>query len=154
QFLIAGLTGIMLAMVPFNWQLTDSMFVVAHFHFMLVGSLFFTLFGAFYYWFPKVTGRMLDERLGKWHFWLFLIGFELTFLTMHIPGFLGMPRRIYTYEPGRGWEVYNMISTIGAVVQAVAVVCFIANMIRSLGWGKVAGPDPWDAWTLEWSTSS
>ena len=154
QFLIAGLTGIMLAMVPFNWQLSDSYFVVAHFHFMLVGSLFFTLFAAFYYWFPKVTGRMLDERLGKAHFWLFLIGFEMTFLTMHVPGLLGMPRRIYTYEPGRGWEIYNLISTLGVALQAAGVLAFVGNLVHSLGRGKVAGPDPWDAWTLEWSTSS
>ena len=100
QFLIAGLTGIMLAAVPFDWQLTDSYFVVAHFHYVLVGGLVFTIFGGIYYWFPKVTGRMLDETLGKWHFWLFVIGFHLTFDTMHIPGLLGMPRRIYTYEAG------------------------------------------------------
>ncbi|MDB4965789.1 MAG: Cytochrome-c oxidase [Myxococcales bacterium] len=154
QFLIAGLTGIMLAAVPFNWQLTDSTFVVAHFHFMLVGSLLFTVFAAFYYWFPKVTGRMLDEKLGKLHFWLFLVGFHLTFTVMHIPGLLGMPRRIYTYEPGRGWETLNLVITIGAFFQAAGVACFLVNLVRSLHKGKLAGPDPWDAWTLEWSTSS
>ena len=109
QFLIAGLTGIMLAVAPFDWQLGTSYFVVAHFHYVLVGGDLFALFAAFYYWYPKVTGRMMTETLGKWHFWLFLIGFHLTFDFMHIPGLLGMPRRIYTYEAGRGWEVLNMI---------------------------------------------
>src|SRR5690349_6898993 len=102
QFLIAGLTGIMLAAVPFNWQLNDSYFVVAHFHFTLVGGFLTMIFAGLYYWFPKVTGRLFSERLGKWHFWLWVIGFHITFDTMHIPGILGMPRRIYTYEPGRG----------------------------------------------------
>jgi cytochrome c oxidase subunit 1 len=154
QFLVAGLTGVMLAAVPFNWQLHDSYFVVAHFHFVLVGSLLFTIFGAFYYWFPKVTGRMLDERLGKWHFWLFVVGFHLTFTIMHIPGLLGMPRRIYTYEPDRGWNTLNLVVTIGVAFQVAGVLCFVINMLRSLKKGRIAGPDPWDAWTLEWSTSS
>ena len=154
QFLVAGLTGVMLAAVPFNWQLTDSYFVVAHFHFVLVGALLFTIFGAFYYWFPKATGRMLDERLGKWHFWLFLVGFHITFDTMHIPGLLGMPRRIYTYEPDRGWNTLNLITSIGAIFQAAGILCFVINLLRSLKRGRPAGPDPWDAWTLEWSTSS
>ena len=123
QFLIAGLTGIMLAAVPFDWQLSDSYFVVAHFHYVLVGALVFTIFGAIYYWFPKATGRMLDETLGKWHFWLFVIGFHLTFDFMHIPGLLGMPRRIYTYEAGRGWEIWNLIVTVGVAFQAAGVLC-------------------------------
>ena len=154
QFLIAGLTGIMLAAVPFDWQLSLSYFVVAHFHYVIVGGILFALFGAFYYWYPKMTGRMLDETLGKWHFWLFLIGFHLTFDFMHIPGILGMPRRIYTYEPGRGWEIWNMIVTIGVIFQAAAVLCFVVNLIKSYFRGAPAGNDPWDAWTLEWSTSS
>jgi cytochrome c oxidase subunit 1 len=154
QFLVAGLTGIMLGTVPFNWQLTDSYFVVAHFHFVLVGALLFTIFGAFYYWFPKATGRLLDERLGKWHFWLFILGFHLTFDTMHVPGLLGMPRRIYTYEPDRGWNTLNLVITIGVAFQLAGVLCFFVNMWRSLKKGRIAGPDPWDAWTLEWSTSS
>ncbi len=107
QFLIAGLTGVMFASAPFDWQLAGSYFVVAHFHYVIVGAILFCVFAAFYYWFPKVTGRMLDEKLGKLHFWLFVVGFHLTFDTMHIPGLLGMPRRIYTYEPGRGWEGWN-----------------------------------------------
>jgi cytochrome c oxidase subunit 1 len=154
QFLIAGLTGIMLSAAPFNWQLGGSYFVVAHFHYVIVGGILFSLFAAFYYWYPKMTGRMLDETLGKWHFWLFLIGFHLTFDIMHIPGILGMPRRIYTYEPGRGWELWNLIVSIGAFIQTVAILCFVVNLIWSYFRGRPAGNDPWDAWTLEWSVSS
>jgi cytochrome c oxidase subunit I len=154
QFLIAGLTGIMLAAAPFNWQLTASYFVVAHFHYVIVGAILFTVFGAFYYWFPKMTGRMYNEGLGKLHFWLFVIGFHLTFDFMHIPGLLGMPRRIYTYEPGRGWEIWNLIVTIGVFFQIFGVIVFVGNLLYSMFKGKVAGNDPWDAWTLEWSTSS
>ncbi len=113
QFMLAGLTGIMVAAAPFDWQLSGSYFVIAHFHYVLVGAIVFALFGAFYYWYPKIIGRMLNETLGKWHFWLFVIGFHLTFDFMHIPGLLGMPRRIYTYEPGRGWDVWNLIVSIG-----------------------------------------
>ncbi|HME09614.1 MAG TPA: cytochrome c oxidase subunit I [Bryobacteraceae bacterium] len=154
QFLIAGLTGVMLAIAPFDWQLTDSYFVVAHFHYVLFGGLLFTLFGAIYYWFPKATGRRLDETLGKWHFWLLVIGFHLTFDPQHFAGLLGMPRRIYTYAPGRGWELWNMISSVGVVVQGAAVLFFVFNVIYSLRKGRMAGADPWDAWTLEWSTTS
>jgi cytochrome c oxidase subunit 1 len=154
QFLIAGLTGIMLAAVPFDWQLSDSYFVVAHFHYVLIGALVFTIFAAIYYWFPKATGRMLDETLGKIHFWLFLIGFHLTFDFMHIPGLLGMPRRIYTYEAGRGWEIWNLIVTVGVAFQAAGVLVLVWNIVRSLRHGRPAGNDPWDAWTLEWATSS
>jgi cytochrome c oxidase subunit 1 len=154
QFLVAGLTGIMLGSAPVDWQLNDSYFVVAHFHYVIVGGILFALFAAFYYWYPKMTGRMLSETLGKWHFWLFLIGFHLTFDFMHIPGFLGMPRRIYTWEPGRGWEIWNMIVTIGVGFQVVAVLIFVFNLVRSYFRGRPAGNDPWDAWTLEWATSS
>ena len=154
QFLIAGLTGVMLGVAPFNWQLTDSYFVVAHFHYTLVGGFLFMIFGAIYYWYPKASGRMLSKNLGLWHFWLFLIGFHLTFDPQHIAGILGMPRRIYTYDPGRGWEIYNMISSIGALFQAAGVCCFVVNLLSSLKHGALAGNDPWDAWTLEWSTSS
>src|SRR2546427_4314984 len=154
QFLIAGLTGIMLSAAPFDWQLSHSYFVVAHFHYVIVGGILFALFGAFYYWYPKMTGRMLDERLGKWHFWLFLIGFHLTFDFMHIPGLLGMPRRIYTYEPGRGWDTLNFLVTIGAFIQGIAILVFVANLVISYFKGAKAGNDPWDAWTLEWSASS
>jgi cytochrome c oxidase subunit 1 len=154
QFLVAGLTGIMLSVAPFNWQLHDSYFVVAHFHFTLIGGFVFGMFAGICYWFPKVTGKMLDERLGKLHFWLFAIGFNVTFLPMHILGFLGMPRRIYTYQPGRGWELTNMIATAGAFIQAIAIALMAWNIVRSLRRGDVAGDDPWDAWTLEWTTSS
>ncbi len=154
QFLIAGLTGVMLSVAPFDWQLGNSYFVVAHFHYVIVGGILFALFGAFYYWFPKMSGKMYDESLAKWHFWLFLIGFHLTFDFMHIPGLLGMPRRIYTYEPGRGWDTWNLIITIGVFFQAVAILIFVYNLISSYFKGKLAGNDPWDAWTLEWSTSS
>ena len=154
QFLCAGLTGIMLAVAPFNWQLTDSYFVVAHFHFVLIGALVFTIFAAIYYWFPKVTGRMLSERLGRWHFWLFVIGFNITFLTMHVPGMLGMPRRIYTYPADRGWEIWNLVVTLGLPLQMVGILIFVINIVISLRRGASAGDDPWDAWTLEWATTS
>jgi cytochrome c oxidase subunit 1 len=154
QFLIAGLTGIMLAVAPFDWQLGNSYFVVAHFHYVIVGAILFALFGAFYYWFPKMSGRMYNERLGKWHFWLFLIGFHLTFDFMHIPGLLGMPRRIYTYEPGRGWDIWNLIITVGVFFQAAGILLFVCNLLWSRIKGPVCTSDPWDAWTLEWSTSS
>ena len=154
QFLCAGLTGIMLAVAPFDWQLTDSYFVVAHFHFVLIGALVFTIFAAIYYWFPKATGRMLSERLGRWHFWLFVIGFNLTFVTMHVPGMLGMPRRIYTYPPDRGWEAWNLVVTLGVPFQLAAILIFVVNIVMSLRRGQVAGDDPWDAWTLEWATTS
>jgi cytochrome c oxidase subunit I len=154
QFLIGGLTGIMLATAPFDWQLGNSYFVVAHFHYVIVGGILFSIFGAFYYWFPKMTGRMLDETLGKWHFWLFLVGFHLTFDSLHIPGLLGMPRRVYTYEAGRGWESWNLIASIGMIFQGLAVLIFVYNMIRSYVKGTPAGNDPWDAWTLEWATTS
>jgi len=154
QFLIAGLTGVMQAAAPFDWQLTASYFVIAHFHYVIVGAILFTIFAAFYYWFPKMSGRMYNEKFGKLHFWLFFIGFHLTFDFMHIPGILGMPRRIYTYEPGRGWEIWNLIVTIGVFFQAAGVLVFLGNLIWSYFRGKAAGSDPWDAWTLEWTTTS
>ena len=154
QFLCAGLTGIMLAAPPFDWQLSDSYFVVAHFHYVLIGGLLFTIFAAIYYWFPKATGKMLSETLGRWHFWLLVIGFNLTFGPQHIAGVLGMPRRIYTYAPGRGWELWNLLSSIGVAFQALAVLFFVWNVIRALRQGPPAGDDPWDAWTLEWTTTS
>jgi cytochrome c oxidase subunit 1 len=154
QFLCAGLTGVMLSVVPFDWQLTDTYFVVAHFHFVLVGATLFTIFAGFYYWFPKATGRLLDERLGKWHFWLFVIGFNLTFIPQHFAGMLGMPRRIYTYLPGRGLETWNLASSLGAAFQAAGILFFVWNLVHSFRRGALAGDDPWDAWTLEWDTSS
>ena len=154
QFLCAGLTGIMLSIAPWNWQLHNSYFVIAHFHYTLTGSFIFCVFAAFYYWYPKVTGRMLSEKLGKWHFWLFFIGFHLTFDTMHFVGMLGMPRSIYTYEVDRGWTTLNFWISMGGLIQAIAVLIFAWNLIHSYLRGKQAGNDPWDAWTLEWSTPS
>jgi cytochrome c oxidase subunit I len=154
QFLIAGLTGMMLGVAPFNWQLTDSYFVVAHFHYTLVGGFLFGMFAGIYYWYPKAVGRLLDRRLGLLHFWLFTIGFHVTFDTMHFPGLLGMPRRIFTYDVGRGWETLNLITSIGALLQAVGVLCLAINLVRSRKKGENAGNDPWDAWTLEWATTS
>jgi len=154
QFLIAGLTGVMMASAPFDWQLGNSYFVVAHFHYVIVGGILFCIFAAFYYWYPKVTGRMYSEAFAKLHFWLFVIGFHLTFDSMHVPGLLGMPRRIYTYEPGRGWDTWNFLTTVGVVFQAAGVLAFVFNLVRSYVRGRPAGNDPWDAWTLEWSATS
>ena len=154
QFTLAGLTGIMLSVAPFDWQLHNSYFVVAHFHYVIVGGILFAVFAAFYYWFPKITGRMMSERLGKWQFWLFVLGFHMTFDFMHIVGLLGMPREIYTYEPGHHWATWNMVVTVGAIIQAIAVLIFVYNLVRSHFYGEPAGNDPWDAWTLEWATTS
>jgi cytochrome c oxidase subunit 1 len=153
-FLIGGLTGIMLAAAPFDFQLSDSYFVVGHFHWVLIGGTLFGTFAGIHYWYPKVTGRMLSERLAKWQFWLLYVGFILTFAPMHVSGMLGMPRRIYTYEPDRGWAIWNQIATIGALVQAPSFLIFVVNVFKSLFDGKPAGDDPWDGWTLEWSTTS
>jgi len=154
QFLVAGLTGVTLAVAPLDWQLGNSYYVVAHFHYVIVGGILFCIFGAFYYWFPKTSGKMYNETLARLHFWLFFIGFHLTFDFMHVPGVLGMPRRIYTYEPGRGWDIWNLIVTVGVVFQAAGVLVFVFNLVWSYLRGQAAGNDPWDAWTLEWSTSS
>jgi cytochrome c oxidase subunit 1 len=154
QFLTAGLTGIMLSVAPWNWQLHGSYFVIAHFHYILVGAIVFNVFAGIYYWFPKATGRMMNETLGKWHFWLFFIGFHVTFDTMHFLGFEGMPRWIYTYPADRGWDHLNLVVSIGGLIQGVAVLIFAYNLISSLLKGTIAGNDPWDAWTLEWSTAS
>ena len=154
MFVMGGLTGIMLAAVPFTTQLSDSYFVVGHFHYVLFGGLVFAILGAIAYWFPKATGRMMDERTGRWSFWLVFLGFNLVFLPMHFSGMLGMPRRIYTYQPDRGWEIWNLITTLGVPVQMLGIGLFVWNMVRSALKGRVAGDDPWDAWTLEWATSS
>jgi cytochrome c oxidase subunit 1 len=154
QFLIAGLTGIMLSVSPWDWQLHNSYFVIAHFHYVLVGAIVFCIFAGIYYWYPKATGRLMSETLGKWHFWLFTIGFHITFDTMHFLGLLGMPRSIYTYQPDRGWNFLNLVVSIGGLIQGIAVLIFAYNFIVSYWRGEVAGDDPWDAWTLEWTTSS
>ncbi|MCH2178395.1 MAG: cytochrome c oxidase subunit I [Mariniblastus sp.] len=154
QFVIGGLTGIMFAAVPVDWQLTDTYFVVAHFHYVLVGGIVFSLFAATYYWFPKITGRMLDERLGKLQFWLWVIGFNGTFGIQHFLGLMGMPRRVYQFADNPGWAVCNAISSAGAVLMAVGTLVLIWNIWRSLRNGKTSGVNPWQAFTLEWATSS
>jgi cytochrome c oxidase subunit 1 len=154
QFLIAGLTGIMLATAPFDWQLGNSYFVVAHFHYVILGGIVMAVFAGSYYWYPKVLGKMMNETLGKWHFWLFVIGFHLTFDFMHVPGLLGMPRRVYTYEASRGWEIWNLIVSIGVIFQIIGILLWVADVIWSYYKGEIAGNDPWDAWTLEWHTTS
>ena len=153
-FVIGGLSGVMIASVPYDLQVHDTFFIVAHFHYVLIGGAVFPLFGAFYYWFPKITGRMLSERLGKWNFWLFFIGMNVTFFPMHILGLMGMPRRIYTYLPEMGWGSLNMLASVGAVIIVSSMVVFLANVFTSLRRGALAGENPWDASTLEWATSS
>jgi cytochrome c oxidase subunit I+III len=153
-FVLGGLTGVMVASIPFDLQVHDSYFVVAHFHYVLIGGVVFPLFGAFYYWMPKLTGRMMNEALGRWNFWLMFVGFNAGFFFMHILGFMGMPRRVYTYLPNLGWDLWNMLSTIGAFIFGIGVMVFIVNFAISLFWGKQAGYNPWESSTLEWATSS
>jgi cytochrome c oxidase subunit 1 len=152
--LLGGLTGLMLASVSLDYQLHDSFFVVAHLHYVLLGGAVFPLFGAFYYWFPKFTGRMLSERLGRWNFWLFFIGFNVAFFPMHVLGLQGMPRRVYTYPGEMGWGGMNLVATIGALTIALSVLLFVINVLHSRRRGEVASSDPWGAGTLEWSVSS
>jgi cytochrome c oxidase subunit I+III len=153
-FIIGGFTGVMVASVPYDVQAHDTYFVVAHLHYVLLGGAVFPLFGALYYWFPKLTGRMLGERLGQWHFWLFFLGVNLTFFPMHFLGLDGMPRRVYTYLPETGWGPLNLLATVGAVTIAASVLVLAINVVRSLRQGVMAGDDPWGAPTLEWATSS
>jgi cytochrome c oxidase subunit I+III len=145
---------VMLASVPIDLQVHDSYFVVAHLHYVLIGGAIFPLFGAFYYWFPKWTGRMLDARLGWWNLGLLFAGFNLTFYPMHHLGLLGMPRRVYTYVAESGWAEGNLIATIGAGVLGLAVLALAVNVIWSRRHGRIAGDDPWHAGGLEWATSS
>jgi cytochrome c oxidase subunit I len=154
MFLIGGLNGIALAVVPVDYQLTDTYFVVSHLHYVLFGGTAFGVFAGLYYWFPKMTGKLLNERLGQVHFWLMLIGVNLTFFPMHILGLLGMPRRIYTYPGNLGWNDLNLLATIGAFTIATAILVFLWNFVISLRSGQPAGTDPWDAFTLEWDTDS
>lgn len=154
MFTIGGLTGVMHASPPADLQQTDTYFVVAHLHYVLFGGTMLGLFSGMYYWFPKVTGRFLDERLGKAHFWLTFIGINLTFFPMHFAGLHGMPRRTYTYPAGLGFEGYNLTSTVGAGITLLAVLVFLYNLVRSLRSGERAGASPWGGATLEWSTSS
>lgn len=156
MFTIGGLSGVLHSVVPSDTEQTDTYFVVAHFHYVLFGGLMLGIFGGMYYWLPKVFGRMLDDRLGKVNFWLVIIGFNLTFFPMHFVGLYGMPRRTYRYDAGLGWDTWNLIETIGAFIIATGIVIFITNVIVSLVLkrGKIAGNDPWDARTLEWTTTS
>jgi cytochrome c oxidase subunit I+III len=153
-FVIGGLSGVMFAVVPFDQQVTDTYFVVAHFHYVLFGGAVFPILAGLYYWFPKMSGRMFDERLAVATFWLVFIGFNLTFFPMHIVGLLGMPRRVYTYPSGLGWSTLNLLSTLGAVVLAVGLFAILANLLWSLRRGVPAPANPWGGDTLEWATSS
>jgi cytochrome c oxidase subunit 1 len=153
-FVIGGLSGVMLASVPLDLQVHDTYFVVAHFHYVLIGGAVFPLLGAVCYWFPKVTGRLLSERLGKVSFWLFFIGFNVTFFPMHILGLAGMPRRVYTYSAGLGWDGLNLLETAGAVVLATSLLLLVINVIRSLRSGASATANPWGSDTLEWAAPS
>jgi cytochrome c oxidase subunit 1 len=154
EFIIGGLSGVMLGSVPVNWQVHQTYFVVAHLHYVLFGGSVFGIFAAMYYWLPKMTGFMLDHKLGVWHFWLHTLGFNLAFFPQHIAGLQGMPRRYYTYAAGQGWEIWNLLSTIGAFLIAVAVLVFIINFFYSARKHVTAGDNPWDGATLEWATSS
>lgn len=154
QFLCGGLTGISHAIVPMDWQTKNSYFLVAHFHFVAVGGIVFAILAGLYYWFPKMSGRMLSERLGRWTFWLMTLGFNMTFIIQHFLGLAGMPRRVYTYPDLPGWGWMNMVSTIGAVFMGAASVLLLWNVGWALWKGAPAGDNPWNAWTLEWATSS
>jgi cytochrome c oxidase subunit 1 len=153
-FVMGGLTGVMLASVPLDLQLHDTFFVVAHFHYVLIGGAVFPLFGALTYWWPKFTGRLMSEKVGRIGFALVFIGFHTTFFPMHFLGLMGMPRRVYTYPAGMGWETLNLIATIGAFTLAIGVLVFIVEALRSLKRGELAGPNPWDAPGLEWAAAS
>jgi cytochrome c oxidase subunit I len=153
-FVIGGVSGFMTASVPVDWQLTDTYFVVAHLHYVLIGINVFPVVGAAYFWFPKVTGRLLDERLGRWNFWTMFVGFNLAFMPMHLTGLLGMPRRVYTYNAYPGWGMLNLLISVGSFVFAIGVSIFLVNVAKSLRVGARTTQNPWDAPTLEWSVPS
>jgi cytochrome c oxidase subunit 1/cytochrome c oxidase subunit I+III len=153
-FIIGGLSGITLAAIPFDQQVHDSYYVVAHFHFVIFGAAVFPILGGMYFWFPKLTGRMYHEGAGKISFWLTFVGTFVTFFPMHIVGILGMPRRNWTYHPGVGWQVYNFIESIGAYILASGLVLMVVNLFVSRFRGEIAGNDPFHGDTLEWSISS
>ena len=153
-FVIGGITGVMVASAPFDLQAHDSYFVVAHLHYVLIGGVAFPIFAAAYYWLPKFSGKLLDERLGKVNFWMMFVGINVTFFPMHIAGLLGMPRRVYTYDADSGWAIYNLISTIGAFVLFAGIMVFVLNLVYSRYRGEPAGANPWGADTLEWSVPS
>jgi cytochrome c oxidase subunit 1 len=153
-FVMGGLTGVMLASIPLDLQVHDTFFVVAHFHYVLIGGALFPLFGGFYHWFPKFTGRLMNETVGMFNFWLLFIGFNLTFFPMHVLGLKGMPRRIYTYQVEMGWAPANLLATAGAFVILAGGIVFIANAISSRRHGAIAGSNPWESGTLEWAAAS
>jgi cytochrome c oxidase subunit 1/cytochrome c oxidase subunit I+III len=154
EFTIGGLSGIAFSIVPIDWQLTDTYYVVAHLHYVFIGGTIFGVLAGLFYWFPKMTGKMLDEKMGKWFFWLFVIGFNGTFLVQHALGMLGMPRRVFTYPDLPGYAILNLISTIGAFLMGASVLLLVYIVYRSIKNGKSAGNDPWNGFTLEWLTSS
>ncbi len=154
EFTLGGLSGVGFAIVPVDWRLTDTYFVVAHLHYVFIGGSLLGGFAGAYYWFPKITGRMLSEKLGKWHFWLFIIGFNGTFFVFHFLGLLGMPRRVFTYPDIPYLGDLNLFSTLSAFVLGISIFIFVWNIFYSLKNGKPAGDNPWDAWTLEWLTTS
>ncbi len=154
EFTIGGLTGIAFSIVPIDWQLTDTYYVVAHLHYVFIGGTIFGLLAGLFYWFPKMTGRMLDEKSGRWFFWLFVIGFNATFLVQHMLGILGMPRRVYTYPDIPWYGVLNFISTAGAFLMGISMLLLLRIIYKSAKQGKIAGDNPWDAYTLEWTASS
>jgi cytochrome c oxidase subunit I+III len=153
-FVLGGLSGVMIAAVPFNWQVHDTYFIVAHFHYVLVGGVLFPIFAGLHYWIPAMNGRMLNQRLAKIEFWIVFVGFNVTFFPMHVTGLLGMPRRYYTYLPGMGWDILNLISTVGTVILTVGVALFVWNVVHSvvLAQGAVPQRNPWGAGTLDWAT--
>lgn len=154
MFIIGGLSGVTHSIVPHDAQQTDTYYVVGHLHYVLFGGSIFGLFAGLYYWWPKIFGRLLNERIGKLHFWLMIIGFNLTFGPFHVLGLLGMQRRVYRYAPGLGFDMWNLLSTIGAFTIALSIVVFLVNAIMTINRGERAGADPWDARTLEWSVPS
>lgn len=154
MFTIGGISGVMHSSPPANLQQTDSYFIIAHFHYVLYGGSMMGIFAGIYYYFPKMFGRLMNEKLGKWHFWLNFIGMNLTFFPMHFSGMLGMPRRIYTYDAHQGWDTFNALSTYGVYLLIIATLIFVFNFFRSLRQGQLAGPNPWGAPTLEWTIPS
>jgi len=154
MFIIGGLSGIMHSSPPADTQQNDTYFVVAHIHYVLFGGTMLGLIAGIYYWFPKVTGRFMSEKLGKWHFWTTIISMNLTFFPMHFSGLLGMPRRVYTYQKGMGFELYNQMSTAGALLLAVSLLVFLHNLFRSIRKGEIAPPNAWNGATLEWATAT
>src|SRR6266404_2400796 len=154
QFVIGGLSGITFAVAPIDWQMTDTYYVVAHFHYVLFGGSLFGMMAGLYYWFPKMSGRLLSERIGKAQFWLMVLGFNMTFFVQHFLGFMGMPRRVFTYPNLPGWGTWNLVSTVGAFILGFSVLMLAYNILRSLRHGEPAGDNPWNGWTLEWTTPS